>query len=409
VLDRQASPEQLHTLMKVTDARGWLALCGCGVLLASALGWGVLGRVPTKVPASGILIHSAGLADVVAASSGQVTALEVDVGDFVRKGDVIAQLAQPELEQEIAGLRAQLQELRLIHAKSQALGSQDVRLRSAASAQEASTLKSTILATEQRKQELQERLAAQQRLYAKGLVTKEALEATQQNLRAAEASMLGMRADIQQVAVGRFSATRENETALRQSELRMNETERQITLLTQRLEQDASVSSTHEGRVVEVRAMVGDVLAPGLPIVSLERTFAQGGLEALLYVESRSGKLVRPGMRVELAPSVARRERYGVLIGEVRAVDDFPATRRGMMRVLHNEELVQAFLTETQGAAIAVRASLQPDRKTPSGYRWSSRRGPNLKLSSGTRCNAWLTTGEERPISLVLPILGSDN
>src|SRR5262245_8544339 len=189
VLDRLASPEQLHTLMKVTDAKGWLALLGCGALLATAVGWGVLGSVPTKVNASGILIHSGGLADVVALAAGQVTAIEVDVGDMVQKGQVIAQLAQPELEQEIAGLETQLGQLQRNFEQSKEQGSQDVRLRAAASAQEQSTLKSSIASTEQRKHELEERLTAQQRLYEKGLVTKEALQSTQQALRTAESSV----------------------------------------------------------------------------------------------------------------------------------------------------------------------------------------------------------------------------
>jgi HlyD family secretion protein len=404
-LDRLASPEQLHTLMKVTDVKGWLALVGCGVLLASALVWGILGSIPTKVQASGILIHSAGLADVVGLGAGQVTSIEVDVGDFVRKGQVIAHLAQPELKEEIAGLNAQLRELQLGFEKSKQLEGQDSRLRAAASAQEQSTLKSTIASTEQRKRELQERLDAQKRLYDKGLVTKEALQTTQEALRSAESSMHGMRADIQQVAVGRMSAVRANAAETRQGELRIKETERQIHALEQRLEQSSQVTSTYDGRVVEVRAMIGDLLGPGQPIMSLERTSEAGGLEALLYIDSRQGKLLRRGMRVEVSPSVARRERYGVLLGEVRSVEDFPSTRRGMMRVLHNEQLVDSFLAETQGVPIAVRARLRLDPSTASGYRWSSRRGPNLKLTSGTRCTAALTTATQKPISLLFPIL----
>src|SRR5258706_15363310 len=86
VLDRLASPEQLHTLMQVTDAKGWLALLGCFVLLAAAGVWGVLGRIPTKVEASGILLFSGGLADIVAPGSGHISPPEVQVGDSGRKG-----------------------------------------------------------------------------------------------------------------------------------------------------------------------------------------------------------------------------------------------------------------------------------------------------------------------------------
>ena len=87
VLDRLASPEQLHTLMRVTDAKGWLALLGCALLLGDRGRSGAIrGSVPTKLQASGILIHSGGLADVVAVGAGQITALEVDVGDVVTQG-----------------------------------------------------------------------------------------------------------------------------------------------------------------------------------------------------------------------------------------------------------------------------------------------------------------------------------
>jgi HlyD family secretion protein len=365
--------------------------------------------VPTKIQASGILIHSGGLADVVAVSSGQVTSLEVDAGDFVHKGQVIAHLAQRELQDQIAGLQTQLAELKAGFAHNRAQGSRDVQMRSALSSQEQSTLKSSIAATEQKKRDLEERLASQQRLYEKGLVTKDALQTTQQAMRSAESTMAGMRADIQRAASERFSAESQTDAQLQEGTLRMNETVRQIKLLEQRLEQDSRVVSTHEGRVVELRAMVGDMLEPGLPIISLERSSDAGGLEALLYVDSRQGKLIKPGMEVQISPSIVRRERFGVALGQVRAVEDFPSTRRGMLRVLHNEQLVDAFLGETAGAPIAVRASLRIDPATPSGYRWSSRKGPNLKLTSGTRCSAALTVSRQRPIALVFPILDLDN
>src|SRR5688572_9518584 len=80
VLDRLSSPEQLHLLMRVTDAKGWLALFACFLLLGAAVAWGVLGRVPTKVSARGILIPTGGLADVVAVGDGQLTSLEVQAG-----------------------------------------------------------------------------------------------------------------------------------------------------------------------------------------------------------------------------------------------------------------------------------------------------------------------------------------
>jgi HlyD family secretion protein len=154
-----------------------------------------------------------------------------------------------------------------------------------------------------------------------------------------------------------------------------------------------------------MRAMTGDLIVPGTPIVSLERSGDTGGLEALLYVDSKEGKILRPGMQVQISPTIVKKERYGVLLGTVRAVESFPSTHQGMMRVLHNEELVKAFLSDTAGTPIAVRAELVKESKTPSGYRWSSGVGPDLVLTSGTRCVAQVTTRTQRPIALVLPVL----
>jgi HlyD family secretion protein len=409
VLDRLSSPEQLHLLMRVTDAKGWLALLACGLILAMGVAWGVLGKVPTKVQASGILIPIGGLADVVAMGDGQLTSLQVQSGDQVRKDQIIARIAQPELVGQIEALRKQARELQLGLEKSKQQGSEDVRLRSQASAQERATLRSNMDATVQRKRELEERLASQEDLLQKGLVTRESVQATRQQLRAAEASMKGMQADLQKVAVEHFSVQRANEGAVRADSLRVTDIERQIKLLEDRLADSTAVLSPHAGRVVEVRATVGDVIRSGMPIASLERTGEGGGLEALLYVDSRQGKAVHPGMAVEVAPTVVRRERYGAMVAKVLAVEDFPSTRSGMMRVLHNDQLVEALLAETAGAPIAVRATLERDPTTPTTYRWTSGRGPDLQLSSGTRFTAYVVTRSQRPLALVFPILDTDN
>jgi HlyD family secretion protein len=110
-------------------------------------------------------------------------------------------------------------------------------------------------------------------------------------------------------------------------------------------------------------------------------------------------------MEVQVAPSVVRKERYGVMIGKVKTVENFPSTRQGMMRVLHNEQLVESFLADTAGTPIAIRAELTPLSTTPSGYKWSSGNGPDLTLTSGTRCAAYVTTRSQRPIALVFPAL----
>jgi HlyD family secretion protein len=93
------------------------------------------------------------------------------------------------------------------------------------------------------------------------------------------------------------------------------------------------------------------------------------------------------------------------MLGRVKSVEDFPSTRAGMMGALRNEQLVETFIQEAGGAPIAVRAEIVRDPNTPSGYRWSSGAGPDLVLTSGTRCQGAVITRTQRPIALVFPAL----
>jgi HlyD family secretion protein len=311
-LDRLSSPEQLHTLMRVTNAKGWLALVGCAVIIATAIVWGTIGTVQTKVGANGILLGGGGISELAAEGEGEVTSLDVTTGDTVRKGQVVALIAQPALAAQIASAERRVQELD----------------------QEA-----------------------------------DAGELTP--------SMSG-----------------------RRDRLRGD-----LERLRSMAEQGARVVSNVDGHVVELRVRAGEHVSPGKPIVAVERTGDGAELEALLYFDAHVGKALKPGMMVELVPSVVRKERHGVLLGKVRSVEHYPSTRAGMMGALSNEHLVESFLQSAGGAPIAVRAEILSDKSTPSGYRWSSGAGPDVSLTSGTQCTGAVVTRTHRPIALVFPAL----
>lgn len=311
-LDRLSSPEQLHTLMRVTNAKGWLALVGCAVIIVTAIVWGTLGTVQTKVAANGILLGGGGITELVAEGEGELTSVDVATGDEVKKGQVVARVAQPALLAQIAS-------------------------------------------SERRVEELDQEAAA-------GTLT---------------ASLSGRR----------------------------DRLKTDLERLRKLAEEGARVVSNVDGRVVELRASAGERVSPGKPIVALERTGEGAELEALLYFDAHVGKSLKPGMVVELVPSVVRKERYGVLLGKVRSVEHYPSTRAGMMGALHNDQLVESFLQSAGGAPIAVRAEILHDKNTPSGYRWSSGAGPSVTLTSGTQCVGAVVTRSHRPIALVFPAL----
>ena len=126
-------------------------------------------------------------------------------------------------------------------------------------------------------------------------------------------------------------------------------------------------------------------------------------LEAVVYLSPRDGKRVRPGMKILISPTSTRLEESGSILGIVSRVSESPATSQGMMSTLQNEKLVQALYSVS--APIEICADLTPDPTTKTGYRWSSGKGPSIKIDSRTQCHAAVIIEEQTPISLAIPLL----
>src|SRR4051812_16788438 len=110
-LDRLSSPEQLDQVMQVTNPRGWIALAAVGLLLLTAVVWGVTGSLAEKVGGRGMLVKSGGVLEVVSNAPGRVTDVAVAVGDSVTEGQVVAWVAQPELFDNLQAARDKLAHL----------------------------------------------------------------------------------------------------------------------------------------------------------------------------------------------------------------------------------------------------------------------------------------------------------
>lgn len=162
------------------------------------------------------------------------------------------------------------------------------------------------------------------------------------------------------------------------------------------------IYSSYDGRILELKADVGSLVGQGVSLASLEFAGEDVLQEVVMYVSPADGKRIQPGMTAQIAPVTAQVEEHGFLLGHVAAVNEFPATYAGMLRVLGSEELIQAL--GITGAPIEVRLALVTDERTPSGYRWSSSQGPNFAISSGTLAAATITVDNQRPINLVLPL-----
>jgi multidrug resistance efflux pump len=160
-----------------------------------------------------------------------------------------------------------------------------------------------------------------------------------------------------------------------------------------------TVAATIGGEVIAQLVWRGDFIREGTIMFLVDP--ATGSADATLYVPFAVGKRAQPGMPVQIAPTTARREEYGVMSGEVVRVADFPATAQEITALVDDADLAKQYLS--QGSVVQVRVHLSRDPATPSGFVWSSGEGPPYKITNGTPVVGTIVIDEQRPISLLFP------
>lgn len=106
-------------------------------------------------------------------------------------------------------------------------------------------------------------------------------------------------------------------------------------------------------------------------------------------------------MTAEIAPTTVERNIFGHIPGRVLSVAPLPATPEGMRRVLQNAQLVTELTAA--GAPIEVRIALSRDRRTVSGFAWSSSRGPKSRVSAGSIVRGRVVVDRKPVIAWLIP------
>jgi HlyD family secretion protein len=398
-LDRLSSPEQLDQLMEVTLPQGWLALIGAWVVVLVTLLWSVFGSIPTTVTGSGIIMSAAGIREVEVLRTGFVEELEVQEGDVVEAGDLIATIRQPQIDQQVAQARERvrlLQEERLIR---QQFTDDNTELESQTLDEEDLDIERRILVAQQSITYLQGRWEAETEATSLGLITEQVVQNTLQELESARAEHSGLVLRLQNTDLRRLLLDNRAFETIEQIEERIRDAAATLALLELELEEASTILSPYPGTIREIRTDVGQLASAGQAIVSIEMN---DSLHAVIFVPAE-GKRIESGFSAQVSPVTVRREEFGFMRGTVSYVSSQPATPQGMRRQLNNDILVQRL--SARGAPFVVHITLMTNEATPSNFQWSSRDGPDMSIESGTEIQVRVVVDRQRPISLVLPVL----
>jgi len=402
-LEKLSTPEKLDQLIQIISLRSWLVLLTIGLAMGTALTWSFTGRIKTKLHAVGVLLGGE-VYNVVSTTNGQLVQLSVDIGDSVRKGQVVAQVQQPELEQQIEEARAALTERKLELQQLLAFGSQGSRLQQQFIEQKQQSLQQQIKANEKSLGFQRQQLAIERELLAKGLITRSQFVNTQQQIEHIQSQIESLKAQLAQTASQKLNVDFDLKQKITLLKQRIAQEQRNLTQLQERYDLNTHIKSLYRGQVVEVLSKTGIIVSQGTPLFKLKSNEVAGKrVRGVLYVSSRDGKKIKSGMQAFVVPATVQPQEYGYMKARVTYVSDFPVTQQGMMVSMNNDRIVQGLLS--LGAPFEVHVEFEKDPQAYSGYRWTSARGPDISINAGTSCSGKITVREEAPISLVVPAL----
>lgn len=402
-LKHLSSPDQLYQAIQITNRRSWIAILSICALMASFLSWSIFGSIPTRISGPCIFLKNGGIFQVVSQGAGQIVSMiSISPGDHIMKGQEIASVTQPVLSAEYEFEKNYLEELKREEKRIREESERALNLNYLHHDKKSSEILIAKKAKGLLVESLGSILVLQEELLRDGIITRQTYEATRQSLFQAKEDIQSLEAEARQITYEMQVA--ENDAKQKKMDALHNIQVAQAKLenTSAKLMLQSKVISPFSGQVVEVKAYLGDTITEMATILDvLDDT---QDTNVVMYIPPfGEAKNVKKGMTVEVSPDAYKREEYGFIYGHVSEVSMFPATREGMIALLHAPRLVDTL--SNNGPSVAINVDLVNDPKTKSKFEWSSVSGETVEVTAGSTCIAKVKLKDRPPITLVMPWL----
>ncbi len=405
-LERLASPERLDEMMRNIPPRTWLAWSMAAFLSVLVLLWAFFGSLPNRVTGQGLLIPGVGVHDVQAPSAGIITRMAVKIGDQVTAGDRIAVLSDPNVAGQLQSLQRELENLEADDRKARS----EEELAKAQSANTYTmnerTYRSQITIQQSNQAVAQERLSRMEASGA-GVYGEQNKAPLRALIQQAQDQIATLKAQIQDNAKQQTDEENARATARRNRQQKIDA--QKSTIAMKRLVQGQVVKATHTGRVFDILIDEGSTVTPRQMLVRIEETGQP--LQAFVYVPARQGQNVRPGHSAQISPSNVKKEEFGTMRATVVEKTDYASSKQAIINDIRNETLAEEYTSQGSPLRLVIELEEYADAVSGnpalSGYRWTSGKGPERKILSGTPCDATIITGHARPVDHLMTWLKS--
>ncbi len=399
------NPEEMNRMLKITRPRYWISLTALGLLVIITIIWGIFGSIPQRIEGLGEIVSEQGLHGIIALYPGGVEQVNFELGERVKKGDVLLHLNQPQVLHQLVELNTEMEVLKL----------QDSLLRIRDTRDYPNKMRYYSLEEERLKKEMEHlqdqitffelKIQQQQDLWNKGLATRENFVDAKNQLSEAHDQRIQteqmVRTNQLDQQTWMYDRVYKQEDYLGQIQI----LEKKIDNISEDYNRQSIIGSPVDGIIIDMSVTNGDFVNAGTRMMVVEDLGNQKNHLLDLFIPFNSNAEVTPGMEVMIEPFTVNHNLFGWLIGKVVEVNHFVSNTSSILDELNNPDLVA--LIQQQGPTYRVKIALITDPATKSGFKWSNRTGPPYTINTGTLCNASVLVKEKPPIDYIIPIFKS--
>lgn len=400
-LDEQFSSNRLNQILVVIRPLDWIIYSTLFVILSAFIAWCFLGAIPVTVLGNGIILDPGQLTTVSSKVDGIVEEIYATEGTIVQPGQRLVRLSDPQLTYQYDFQKRHWEQLSSEYTTLVNQVEKEKLFRH-------DYLKGQLEAYEKAKEfKVQEILILKSTLETEeGLLAKNIL--TLPTVNSARLALLAAEAELGKIVSDLLNTKFEISKAFRQDEVWAKEklakdAELEYGLAKAKFDQTV-VFAEEAGEVVGTFVFPGMVVTRTAPLMTLQReNQVKTPPYFFAYVPVIDAKAVRPGMsaRVELTKYLFKK--FGYIIGKVKEVSTLPVSDAAILTKLFNQSLVE---TLKEKSVVQIIIELEKDPNTPTGYHWTSGRGPEQPITIGNFGIAQIVVDTVAPIYFLLPNWG---
>ncbi len=367
--------------------------------------WGIFGWVNETVYGGGIILHDGEYGSIYAQSDGILLSQDVERGDEVHMGQVVGRIFSDNDVEELLQLTHLLRYQESVFQKIAGRIEYIKKQQTDFSAEDIRRLDDSLARIKQQIFWYDDYLNNKvPKLESSGAVSK--LHVAE--LRGAYDSRLREREELEakriEDKISLANTVFELENTLINYETSVSKVRFDVEQKIRSIRYRSRIVSYCNGTVANLNVRNGDMVTRGTKILRIathgapdEQVWSVRG-----YFSLTDAMKIRPGMKVGVTPSIVKAERDGSIVGIVATVSRVLETEESLDSFYQNDSFSDHIFKSCKDMPVEVIILLSCNKNNPSGFNWTSGKGPDVQIDQKMLCNIRVSIGHYSPLQLLL-------